>query len=150
MVGLMELARKYRVPVMIHCEITRLDELEQLFTRHADVPVIWAHGGYATLDVTRGILARHPRVTIELSMRTARHPIAPDANILDDAGRVQAGWLDLIEKNPARFIVGSDATQRDAGTDTRRITSVQGLLEQLTPDTREKVARGNLDALIAR
>lgn len=50
--GIMDLAREYAVPVSIHCEITRIRELEQLMRAYPAVTVIWAHGGY-TVDTRR-------------------------------------------------------------------------------------------------
>ena len=41
--GIMELAEQYRVPVNIHCEITRIQEFEQLLRSYPQVTVIWAH-----------------------------------------------------------------------------------------------------------
>ena len=38
-----------KVPVLLHVESTRMNELSQMLERFADVPVIWAHGGYTPL-----------------------------------------------------------------------------------------------------
>lgn len=148
MIGLMDLARAHKLPMMIHCETTRAAELDQLLARYPDVAVIWAHGGYASLDSTRATLEAHPRVTLELSMRMVPHPISRDFWIMDDDEHVKPAWLALIEAHPDRFIVGSDAAQRSADTDRKRILSVGTLLGQLTPSTREKVASSNLEALL--
>lgn len=73
---------------------------------------------------------------------------SPDFWIMQDAGRVWPQWLELIEQNPDRFVVGSDATQRSAAVDAERIASVEVLLSQLSPGTRERVARTNLESLL--
>lgn len=147
--GIMELAARHRLPVMVHCETTYARELDQLLAAHPGVPVIWAHGGYASLYWTARILKAHPRLTIELSMRTVHgHPRSPDYWINESPGKVWPEWLALIEANPGRFIVGSDATQRDPATDEARVRSTFELLRQLTPGTRARVGYQNLDELL--
>ena len=49
MVGILALGRKYRMPVLVHIEWTRMQELSALLSRFRDVSVIWAHGGYTPL-----------------------------------------------------------------------------------------------------
>ena len=147
--GIMTLARKHRVPVMVHVEATRLRELSVLLERFADVPVIWAHGGYTPLFIARRMLERHPNLFYELSARTwPLHPRSPDYTLLRDGRRVWPAWLELIESMPMRFIVGTDANQRSRDRDAMKAESVQSLLRQLGAPTRELVARGNLLRLV--
>jgi predicted TIM-barrel fold metal-dependent hydrolase len=149
MTGLMALARKHRVPVLLHIEWTRLDAFERLLVANRDVNVIWAHGGYTPLFVAARLLERHANLTYELSARTwAVHPRSPDYTILRDGKAVWPQWLSLIEAQPQRFIVGSDAAQRTRESDDARYASVQNFLRQLTPTTRDAVARGNLLRLL--
>lgn len=149
MAGLMALARKHRVPVLLHIEWTRLDAFERLLAAHRDVTVIWAHGGYTPLFIAQRLLARHANLVYELSARTwPEHGRSPDYTILRDGQAVWPQWLALIEAQPQRFIVGSDAAQRTRETDDARYASVQNFLRQLTPATREAVARGNLTRLL--
>lgn len=147
--GILDLARKYRVPVMVHIEITRMKELSALLDGYRDVPVIWAHGGYTPLFLARRILERHPNLYYELSARTwPRHPRAPDYTILRDGKAVWPEWLELIETQPQRFIVGTDASHRSLESETMKFASVQAFLRQLSPATRKRVAQGNLLALV--
>ena len=100
--GILLLARKYRVPVMVHVESTRMNELSGIAVRDfADVPVIWAHGGYTPLFIARRMLERHPNLVYELSARTwPHHPRSPDYTILRDGVQVWPEWLRLIEELP--------------------------------------------------
>jgi predicted TIM-barrel fold metal-dependent hydrolase len=149
MEGLLALARKHRVPVLVHVEITRLSELSALLDRFPDVPVIWAHGGYTPLVIAQRMLARHPNLTYELSARTwAVHPRSPDYTILRDGQNVWPAWLALIEAQPQRFIVGTDASQRSRASEQMKFASVQNLLRQLSPATRRLVARDNILGLV--
>lgn len=147
--GIMKLARGHRVPVLLHIELTRLEALSTLLERHPDVAVIWAHGGYTPLVLAQRLLARHPNLTYELSARTwPVHPRSPDYTILRDGTAVWPQWLALIESQPRRFVVGTDASHRSRTSDEMKFASVQNLLRQLTPATRDRVARENLLELL--
>jgi predicted TIM-barrel fold metal-dependent hydrolase len=149
MSGILELARKHRVPVLLHVEITRLEGLSALLERHADVPVIWAHGGYTPLVLAQRLLARHPNLTYELSARTwAEHPRSPEYTLLRDGRAAWPQWLALIEAQPRRFVVGTDASHRSRASDEMKFASVQAFLRQLSPATRDRVARENILELV--
>ena len=149
MTGILELALKYKVPVMVHVESTRMAELSQLLRRFPDVPVIWAHGGYTPLFLARRMLEQHPNLYYELSARTwPHHPRSPDYTILRDGARVWPEWLALIEEKPGRFLVGTDASHSSAASDDMKYASVQGFLVQLSPPARDQVARGTLLRLV--
>ncbi|MES2783908.1 MAG: TatD family hydrolase [Pseudomonadota bacterium] len=147
--GVLLLARKYRVPVMLHVEWTRMSELSALLAEFRDVPVIWAHGGYTPLYIARRMLDAHPNLYYELSARTwPRHPRSPDYTILRDGVNVWPEWLALIEKESHRFIVGTDASHRSAASETMKFESVQNFLRQLSPGARLKVGRENILGLL--
>jgi predicted TIM-barrel fold metal-dependent hydrolase len=149
--GIMTLARKHRVPVMVHVEITRLNEFAQMLKQFADVPVIWAHGGYTPLYIAQRMLNEHPNLYYELSARTwPLHPRSPDYTILRDGRQVWPEWLTLIESKPERFLIGTDASHRTLESETMKAESVQAFLRQLKPETRERVGRTNLLDLIGR
>ena len=73
MTGILALARRYRVPVLLHVESTRMRELSALLERFPDVAVIWAHGGYTPLFIARRMLERHPN----LDLRAERADLGP-------------------------------------------------------------------------
>jgi predicted TIM-barrel fold metal-dependent hydrolase len=147
--GILELARKHKVPVMVHIEITRINELSVLLAAYPDVPVIWAHGGYTPLFLARRMLEQHPNLYYELSARVwPRHPRAPDYTILHDGVFVWPEWLRLIEGNPTRFIIGTDASHHAIEREEMKHRSVQNFLRQLNPTTRTRVARDNILSLV--
>ncbi|HUE86941.1 MAG TPA: TatD family hydrolase [Vicinamibacterales bacterium] len=147
--ALVRLAEKHGVPIMIHCEITRLREFEALLRDNRDVTVIWAHGGYTPLFLARRLLEQHPNLIYELSARTwARHPRSPDYTIFRNETNVWPEWLALIESMPTRFLVGTDASGRSEGGDTANARRVQLFLDQLSPTTRSQVAQHNLDRIL--
>jgi len=147
--GIMTLAERHRVPLMIHCEITRLNALSSLLHDFPTVTVLWAHGGYTPYFLAARMLDAHPNLIYELSARTwAEHPRSPDYTILRNATDVWPRWLELIERYPQRFVIGTDAAQR--GNDREKVDRVRLLLAQLTPPTRVLVATGNLDRILRR
>lgn len=147
--GIMTLARRHRVPVMVHVEVTRLAALAVLLEAFPDIPVIWAHGGYTPLFLARRMLERHPNLFYELSARTwPRHPRSPDYTILRDGREVWPEWLALIEAHPDRFVVGTDASHRSRESEVMKLESVQAFLRQLSPAARERVAGTNLLRLL--
>ena len=149
MAGIMELARRYRLPVLIHCEITRMAEFESLLAAHRDVAVIWAHGGYTPYFLARRFVERHPNLTYELSARTWRHhPRSPDYTIFMTDDTVWPAWRKLIEDHPTRFIVGTDASNHSRAADQQKIDSVRALLAQLSEPARSLVAQENLLRLV--
>ena len=147
--GIMKLAGEHRLPVMIHCEITRLDAFSTLLAQFPAVTVIWAHGGYTPYFLAERMIGKHPNLIYELSARTwAEHPRSPDYTIFRNERAVWSRWLELIERHPQRFIIGTDAAQR--GNDREKVNRVRLFLSQLTPSTRGLVATGNLDRILRR
>jgi predicted TIM-barrel fold metal-dependent hydrolase len=147
--GIMQVAQRRRVPIVIHCEITRLREFSALLEAFPGVTVIWAHGGYTPLVLARQMLERHPNLVYELSARTwSRHPRSPDYTIFRNEREVWPEWLQLIESHSQRILVGTDASYRDETNERRKIERVQLLLSQLTPATREAVAVGNARRIV--
>jgi hypothetical protein len=97
----------------------------------------------------RRLLDRHPNLHYELSARTwPRHPRSPDYTVLRDGQNVWPEWLALIEAQPHRFLIGTDASHRSADAEAMKFASVQNFLGQLAPEARELVARGNLLRLV--
>jgi Tat protein secretion system quality control protein TatD with DNase activity len=146
--GILELARKHRLPVMLHCEAARTADLERLLEGWRDVAVIWAHGGYTQLPEARRMLERHPNLYYELSARTwPRHPRSADYPIVRD-GEVLREWLALVESMPRRFLVGSDASHRVEANERMKIESVRDFLGQLSAAARAEVGGGVLRRLL--
>ena len=149
MKGIMKLAEKYKVPINIHCEITRLQEFSKLLNEFKNVKVIWAHGGYTPYFLAKRMLENHPNLYYELSARTwLNHPRSSDYTIFKNNREIWKQWLDLVEEKPNRFLVGSDASHHSYKRDETKIKSVQLFLNQLNPKTRNQVASTNILSLV--
>ena len=151
MKSIMRVASRRKLPIMIHCEVTRLREFSALLEAFPEVTVVWAHGGYTPLVLASRMLEKHPNLIYELSARTwSRHPRSPDYTIFRNETQVWPEWLQLIERNATRFVVGTDASYRNRENELRKIERVRLLLDQLPPVIREQVATGNALRILRR
>ncbi|WP_233282029.1 amidohydrolase family protein [Pseudomonas mangiferae] len=120
------LAAEYDLPVMLHSNITSkreknplyLEEIEEPLRDHPHVRFIWAHAGSSMelhrhqerLDFLYGTLERllgdYPNLYVDLSWSVL------DPYLLDEKGRPDPQWLDLVKRYPERFMLGSDVVGR--------------------------------------
>ncbi len=150
MTGIMKIAEKFRLPVMLHSEVTYVKEFEQLLKQFPAVLVIWAHGGYADYYITKRMLDSNQNLIVELSMRALEnHPRSPDYWILKNSTTIWDKWRQLIETNPRRFIVGSDASHHNLKSDLAKVESVKLLLSQLPQSLQSCVAETNLEVILS-
>lgn len=157
------LAAKHDLPVLLHSNLTSarereplyLDELTEALENHPETRFLWAHAGTSaelhraqgklanlreTLDL---LLAEHENLWIDLSWSVL------DPYMLDDNGRPRAAWLALIEKYPDRFVLGSDLVGHFDKLG-EKLHAFDVVLDALPADTAEKLAHGNLRAILPR
>ncbi len=106
--GLLEVARRHRVPIQVHVVAADLPVLEALLAAFPTVPVIWAHaGGSAESSQVEALLVTHPNLWVEFS---ARDPFryGSVAPLVDASGRLLPGWASLARRFQDRLMVGSD------------------------------------------
>ena len=113
--------------------------LEKLLTLYPKARFLWAHAGMsASASTVGGLLARFPKLWVELALRT---DVAP-------GGKLDPEWRAVFVKYPDRFLVGADTwvTSRwEAIRDYHR--DVQVWLGQLPRDVAEAIAWKNGDRL---
>lgn len=105
--GLLALAAEYRVPILLHTELSRADYLIDLCQAHPRTQILWAHAG-AILppEQVDQALQSCPNLWAELS---ARDPWRFVGNPVTDAeGALLPSWRALIERWPDRFMIGTD------------------------------------------
>jgi predicted TIM-barrel fold metal-dependent hydrolase len=158
--GLLELAHQYRVPVLLHTELSKTGYVIELCSAYPEVRILWAHAG-AILSATqvREVMATCPNLSAELSARDPWRFI--NNPITDSDGSLKPAWRNLIEAYPDRFMVGSDPVwpveqldswdQADTGWQEYRrfIDFHRNWLEQLRPELAEKIRLGNARRLFA-
>lgn len=163
-----DLASIYGLPVSIHHNIapiahdgkdhgTRyLKEIVQAFATFPKTTFIWCHAGISRRIVVNDLVPTHDRILsryhdhvyIDLSwvvfedymlLRDAEGHVQFDK---DDDPIIRQEWIDLIEKYPDNFIVGSDIVA-DFRKYHAEIRKYNALLKKLKPETRVKVGNGN-------
>jgi len=162
-----ELAAAHRVPVTYHIDLDTPEVIEtfaRVAALYPSMPLILAHAGFnAGPDVSAALLAAHPNICIELSIRLDpvggfNDPQAASANgsdrrtILDASGALKPEWRKLLERYPDRFISGMDlAPTGPKGRETQAVELVdvaRKALGALPRKTQEAIAHGNMGRLV--
>lgn len=155
LLGLFDLAKEFKVPVLLHTETSDADYIVPLCRRYQQVRILWAHAGgkLGPAEVEKAMVACS-NLWVELS---ARDPWRYDS-LLDGSGKLPSAWIQLITKYSSRFMTGSDPvwavtrTQRwdqaDDGWDHlhKLIQFHRNWLSQLPPDVERKVRLDNARA----
>lgn len=159
-----DLAAKYRVPIVIHCEAEpeAADAMIRLIEGHPDTTIVWAHNcGRSSSGRIRELLSRYPNLYADLGhmMNTAAigygtywprrtpwiHTIATPRGLLH--------WdmAMLFEAFADRFFVGTD-TAHARYYQNYAVRAVRWWLffEQLRPATARKIAFENAERLFRR
>lgn len=157
------LAAEYDLPVLLHSNITSkrernplyLAEVEESLRNHPHVRFIWAHAGTSleihrhqeTLDfllpTLERLLADYPNLYIDLSWSVLR------PYLLNAQGRPDPAWLELVQRYPARFMLGSDVVGRFEGLG-KELEAFTPFLDALPESVARQVARDNFLAVLPR
>lgn len=155
------LAAEYDLPVMIHSNITSkrernplyLPELEESLRDHPQVRFIWAHAGTSKEihrhqekltflhDEVERLLGLYPNLYIDLSW-TMLEPY-----MLDSDGEPDPLWLQLVERFPDRFMIGSDVVGKFDSLG-KYMTGFDVFLDALPEAVAHKVAGSNFLAIL--
>jgi hypothetical protein len=113
--GLLDLAERYRVPVMVHVDAADAGPFIEICERRPAVKLSFAHAG-GILDATqiRRIIAACDNTMIEFS---ARDPWR-FGGLTSDDGRLLPAWRELVLEYPERFMTGTDPVWKVTRTQT--------------------------------
>jgi predicted TIM-barrel fold metal-dependent hydrolase len=150
-----ELAASRRLPVLIHQNSTsvsihdeyeHLDEIVEAVERFPRTTFVWAHCGVSRRvshknyhEMVGALLGRFPNLNVDVSW------VAYDDVVCLNLAP-KAHWLEIIERHPDRFSVGSDLCGHFE-TLGKNLARYNGLLRALPPKVRKLVAFGNADRL---
>ena len=158
----LDFAAETGLVVIMHCDINRpfgvqgkkpvfLQQAEDLFRRHPDASIIWAHTGLGRvvqpvqghLDMLESMLSDHAfdHVCFDISWdEVAKYVVAsPEATQKTAA---------LINRYPDRFLFGSDTVAPSSPEKYYAVYEMyQPLWRALTPEASEKVRKGNYERL---
>jgi hypothetical protein len=154
---ILDVAAEHDLPVLVHSNIgpawlerpDYLGELEFAIRSHPKTRFIWAHAGISRrivianhTEILSRLLDQYPNLTIDLSWVIFEQELAP-------GGVLDRRWVGLIEKYPARFVLGSDSV----GAVSQYKPTLQRyyiLLDALEPETARKIASENFLALLPK
>ncbi len=151
-----DLAARQDLPVLLHSNIGSvhlhepiyLPELEKAVRSHPSTRFIWAPAGIGRRievkdlpGICDRLLTRYPNLSIDLTSHLYELYLAP-------GGRFDRSWITVVEKHPGRFMVGSDVVGHFDDGYREHITRNYLVLDELSPATREKVARTNFLAIL--
>jgi predicted TIM-barrel fold metal-dependent hydrolase len=161
MTRIYHLAAERDLPVLLHSNITSkrernplyLAEIEEPLRNHPHTRFIWAHAGSSLeihrhqehLDFLLSVLTRlledYPNLYVDLSW-SVREPY-----LLDARGKPRKAWVELVERFPTRFVLGSDLVGRFASLG-EQMHGFDPFLDALPVAVAEQVSRQNfLDLL---
>jgi hypothetical protein len=156
-VGLLQLAKRYQVPFLIHTEASSQQFFAPICQQHPKVKFLWAHaGGHLKPEAVGQLMEQCPNVWVELS---ARDPWRYDS-LVDEQRRLLPGWRKLFIKYQDRFMTGTDPVwnvrngqswaQADEGWDHygQLLQFHRQWLKQLPPAVEAKIRLHNAQAFL--
>ena len=129
----------FGVPLDVHMEADppAVAELERLLESNARGTLVWAHcGNFAPTSLLKSMFQRHSNLLCDLVRQ-----IAVGTELLPD-------WKDLLEELPDRFVLGTDLSEPNLNQYSGVIMYWRAILNQLTPQTVEKVAYKNAERIM--
>ncbi|MBT0666013.1 amidohydrolase family protein [Geobacter pelophilus] len=147
--ALFELASKYKRPMNIHAQwdSDTAQEVERLAASNRNGQLILSHcGSTTTPSDIRSLFERNANVSCDLSARSMP-PLKGQKNAIFNDNGILGGWKKLIEDFPERFVVGLDTLENWEQYEDFLHKIRFGLLANLSPETAEKVAYKNAQAL---
>jgi Amidohydrolase len=133
---IVQLAKQYNI--LLHAHSDR-DAVERLIKHDPQVRILWAHGGFTTPEVIGEMLGKNKNLWSDLANRTD----------MGSQGQVNPQWLELIQKFPDRFMVGTDTfTPERLLYIGEHANYSRGWLSALPKELAERVAFRNGDALL--
>jgi predicted TIM-barrel fold metal-dependent hydrolase len=129
----------------------QLEQLRNLFLRHPKTTIIWAHMGLGRIvRPVKDQLGMMERALGNPAMSHVYLDISWDevAKYVVASPEAIAATAALINKHPDRFLFGTDEVAPTEQAKYLKIYDMYApLFAQLTPETREKVLKGNYERL---
>ncbi|MDI6744961.1 MAG: TatD family hydrolase [Thermodesulfovibrionales bacterium] len=146
------LAAKYDVPMVIRYP-TLVADFSKLIAENHSTRYVWAHNcGCSKAEVIRSLLSRFPNLFCDLGGMTnvttgygSGFPRKEEfTSLIERSGVLFPEMKSLYEEFPDRFMVGTDVAHAPSMRFYEgRIRRFRELLEQLSPETRTKIAEQN-------
>jgi hypothetical protein len=159
---LLDFAGQVGLVVVLHNDMVRpftkdakvrgyFDQLTALYARHPDTTIIWAHAGMGRIiQPVKSEAAYLEEILGNPAMKNVMFDLSWDevAKYLVASDEASTQAAALINKYPDRFLFGSDVVApRSPGQYFAVYETYKPLWAKLTPETREKVLKGNYERL---
>lgn len=159
---LLDFAGQVGLVVVLHNDMVRpftkdakvrgyFDQLTALYARHPDTTIIWAHAGMGRIiQPVKSEAAYLEEILGNPAMKNVMFDLSWDevAKYLVASDEASTQAAALINKYPDRFLFGSDVVApRSPGQYFAVYETYKPLWAKLTPETREKVLKGNYQRL---
>ena len=142
--AVLETAGRHGLPVVVHDDLSEeaAAALGRALAAHPKTTIVLAHAGEAPPARIEPLLARHPNLIVDLSgMHFQRTPA-----LASETGPLDPAWKALIEKMPARFVMGIDVWSPrlfEPAMLDRLMKWTRRILGELSPTAAEQVAFRN-------
>jgi hypothetical protein len=127
--------------------------LERLLEHNRKGKIVWQHVGRDTIgdtltpELLERLLSRHSNLYCALWIRSKDMPASSGPGgknqILDSNCRLKDEWLNLFEKYPDRFMIGTDLFVASSGENDKSFESTWKFLKMLPPDLADKIGGEN-------
>lgn len=159
---ILEFAGEVGLPVVLHCDVDMpfprpnqdpyiVVKLEELFRRHPDTVIIWAHIGLGRIvRPVRSQLAMIERALNSPEMRHVHFDISWDetAKYLVRTPEAAKATADLINRYPDRFLFGTDTVAPKSQKQYLEPYDIYSpLLAELKPESRTLLLKGNYERI---
>ena len=134
---LMQIAAENNWVISAHTDI---ETIEALIKMQPQLPVVWAHCGFAyQAHEIRALVEKHPTAYCDMSLYE---------KLLDEDDNLTPHWKALMEDHPDRFMVGIDTFSMSRwGELSDHAELIQEWLRQLSPSAARLIANGNVARL---
>ncbi len=160
--GILDFAGEVGLPVVFHCDVDMpfplpnqdpylVMKLKELFLRHSDTTIIWAHVGLGrVVRPVENQLAMVERMLSNPKMKHVCFDISWDetAKYLVRTPETVKATADLINRYPERFLFGTDSVAPKSQKKYLEPYDIYApLMAELTPKAKELLFKGNYERI---
>ena len=153
---ILDFAAETGLVVLLHCDVdamisadkeqpTYLKALQELFQRHRDAKIIWAHTGLGRYVRARpqhtqwlgSLLSQNPNLWVDISWDVVAE------QFFDSQGKLLAPWKKWMTEHSRRILFGSDAVAPTDAQYQKVLALYDKIWRELPPAVVERITYGN-------
>lgn len=157
MLDLADIAARYDLPLDIHIEpdSSTLPGFETLIAHNPQTKIIFDHAGWyntgeGTAALFDRLLSKYPNLYTSIKLRRPANAIQKKVAILEQNGKINTEWLEVMKRHPDRFMIGTDikfGLDSEEGNWEEIYSMTKKFLSALPDDLRLKIASQNAGKL---